>query len=229
MGSAGKFPFRILVAGIVLLAAPCAYGQHVEVTGKVRVAGRTAGQMVPTIVYAEPLSAPAPKRPVKAALEQRDKTFVPHVLALPAGSKVDFPNRDVIYHNIFSLSQPDPFDLGLYGGKASKSRTFSKPATLRVFCNIHPQMTAVILILPTPYITEADASGAFKLALPPGRYRLTAWSERSSPASVEIEVSAGGGTVPELQMDESGHVELPHKNKYGVDYPRLPATPRKAP
>lgn len=212
-----------------LFTALPADSQQAALSGKVRVTGRAAGPEVATVVYAEPLDSPAPKRPAKARLEQRDKTFVPHVLALPVGSKVDFPNNDVIYHNIFSLSPPDPFDLGLYGARASKSRTFSKPAVLRVFCNIHPQMTAVLLIVPTPYITEADAAGTYRLELPPGRYRVTAWSERSSPASLEVTVAPGGAVAPELALDESGYVELPHKNKYGVDYPKLPEPAKKTP
>lgn len=215
-----------LLLFLVILTTAAAYGQESEVNGRVRVTGRAAGAAVPTIVYAERLDSPAPKRALRVRMAQQAKTFVPRMLALPAGSKVDFPNEDSIYHNIFSLSPPDPFDLGLYSAGASKSRTFEKPGAYQVFCNIHPQMTAVIMVAPTPYIAEVDATGSYKLALPRGHYRLTAWSERAKPVSVEFTVSAGD-SVPELALDESDYVELPHKNKYGREYPVIPPPPAK--
>jgi plastocyanin len=211
----------IATAGL-LLATPVS----AQVTGQVRVAGRKDASL-PTIVYAERLDAPARPKPQRVKLNQREKAFEPRVLAIPVGSTVDFPNFDTIYHNVFSLSQPEPFDLGLYKRGASKKETFKRPATYRVFCNIHPQMTAVLLILPTDHITQADAEGRYSLALPPGRYRITAWSERSQPASAEITLAAAGASVPDLQLDESQFVELPHKNKYGQDYPKLPEPPAK--
>lgn len=198
-----------------------------QVTGQVRVHGRKDASL-PTITYAERLDAPARPKPQRVKLTQREKAFEPRVLAIPVGSTVDFPNLDTIYHNVFSLSQPEPFDLGLYKRGASKKVRFKRPATYRVFCNIHPQMTAVLLILPTDHIAQADAEGRYSLALPPGRYRITAWSERSQPASAEITVAAASATVPELQLDESQFVELPHKNKYGQDYPKLPEPPAKS-
>lgn len=215
-----------LLLFLAMLATAGAYGQESEVSGRVRVTGRTAGAAVPTIVYAERLDNPAPKRALRVRMAQQAKAFVPRMLALPAGSKVDFPNEDSIYHNIFSLSPPDPFDLGLYSAGASKSRTFEKPGAYQVFCNIHPQMTAVIVVAPTPYIAEVDATGSYKLALQRGRYRLTAWSERAKPASVEFTVGAGDA-APELALDESDYVELPHKNKYGREYPVIPVPPAK--
>lgn len=211
-----------VLTGMMLAALPAA----AQVTGQVRVNGRKDASL-PTIVYAERLDAPARPKAQRVKLNQREKAFEPRVLAIPVGSTVDFPNFDTIYHNVFSLSQPEPFDLGLYKRGASKKETFKRPATYRVFCNIHPQMTAVLLILPTDHITQADAEGRYSLALPPGRYRITAWSERSQPASAEITLAAAGASVPDLQLDESQFVELPHKNKYGQDYPKLPEPPAK--
>ena len=195
------------------------------VTGRVRVQGRPAGARVSTVVYAEPLEATAPARPGRFTLTQREKKFVPRVLAVPVGSTVDFPNQDAIFHNVFSLSKPAPFDLGLYRAGSSKSRVFTEAAAYRVFCNIHPEMTAVILVAPTPYLAEVDASGAFRLDLPAGRYRVTAWSERAQPASAEVTVGSGASSAPELVLDESAFVELPHKNKFGQDYPKVPYDP----
>ena len=219
---AGLAGLLVLVA---LLALPA--GAH-DVTGQVRVTGR-ADNSVKTIVYAEPLSGQPATRPKRTRLAQKDKSFTPRVVAVTAGSTVDFPNEDPIFHNVFSLSQPVPFDLGLYRAGASKSRAFAQPATYRVFCNIHPEMTAVLLVLPTDYIAEATADGSFKLDLPSGRWRITAWSERAQPVSVEVTVS-GATAAPEITLDESKFVELPHKNKFGQDYSKgayNPATDKK--
>jgi hypothetical protein len=152
---------------------------------------------------------------------QREKSFVPHVLAVPVGSVVTFPNNDPIFHNVFSLSRPMPFDLGLYRAGDSKTRVFTQPAIYRVFCNIHPQMSALLLVLPTSFITEANAKGSYRMEVPPGQYRLTAWSERSQPATVTADVSVESAAfkAPEMTLDESKFVEIPHKNKYGQDYP----------
>lgn len=196
-----------------------------DVSGKVRVTGR-ADASVKTIVYAERLDAPDKPRASRAKLMQKDKAFVPRVVAIPAGSTVDFPNEDPIFHNVFSLSAPAPFDLGLYRAGASKQKIFAQPATYRVFCNIHPEMTAVLLVLPSDNFAEANAQGAWKLDLPAGRYRITAWSERALPATEEFTVH-GPTAAPELALDESKFVELPHKNKMGQDYPKNPYDPTR--
>jgi plastocyanin len=208
-------------ATIVVLAATAWLPASAnDVSGKVQVTGRAARSEVTTIVYAERIDARVPPSPKHFKLLQKNKSFLPRVLAVPTGSTVEFTNEDLIFHNVFSLSPPAPFDLGLYRAGQSKTRTFSEPAVYRVFCNIHPQMTALILVVPTAYIAEADATGSFRLDLPPGRYRITAWSERSKEATTEITVVAGAVTAPDLALDESQFVELGHKNKYGEDYPK---------
>ena len=171
------------------------------------------------VVYAEPLDAAAPRKPGRFTLAQKNKTFQPNLLPVPAGSTVDFPNNDPIFHNVFSLSPPQPFDLGLYRAGETRARLFSQPGTYRVFCNIHPQMTAVVLVLPTPYATVAASDGRFLLDLPPGRYRITALSERAEPVSVEVASATGATTTPDLTLDESSWVFVQHKDKFGKDYP----------
>lgn len=196
-----------------------------DATGHVRVVGRPESARGATIVYAESLDERSPVKPGHFKMTQRNKTFVPHLLVVPVGSTVDFPNDDSIFHNVFSITPPNSFDLGLYRAGASKSRVFEQPATFRVFCNIHPQMSGIILVLPTSLITEADTAGNYRLDLPPGRYRLTAWSELAQPASTEITVSSGPVRVPEVLLDESKYVEAPHKNKFGQDYPKASYDP----
>ena len=207
-----------IFGALVLLGLAAGPARGGQISGRVRVVGNAERSPSVLIIYAEALDARPPMQRKRYQLLQKNKSFVPRVLAVPVGSSVEFTNEDLIFHNVFSLSPPKPFDLGLYRAGASKSRIFMEPATYRVFCNIHPQMTGVLLVLATPYITEADASGAYRLELPPGRYRVTAWSERAQPATQEITVSSGAVTVPELVLDESKFVELPHKNKFGQDY-----------
>lgn len=196
------------------------------VSGRVRFAGRAPGVSVQTIVYAEALDG-GRVQPGQFTMAQKNKTFMPHVMAVPVGSTISFPNQDAIFHNAFSLSRPGPFDLGLYRDGESKSKTFAQPATYRVFCNIHPQMSSIILVLPTSFITEADNVGGYRLELPAGRYRITAWSERAEPASVELAVGASAATAPDIALDESRFAQTQHKNKLGQDYPKSAYDPKK--
>lgn len=180
-----------------------------------------AGALLATaVVYAEPLLGSAPARANGPfAITQRNKTFTPRVLGVPVGAVVQFPNEDGLFHNVFSLSPGHAFDLGLYRSGASKSRTFAAAGVIRVFCNIHPQMTALVVAAPTPWIVNAGADGAFRLDLPAGRYTLTALSERATAVSIEVTVS-GATTAPSLALDESAFVAAPHANKFGKPYPQ---------
>jgi hypothetical protein len=135
------------------------------------------------------------------------------------GSTVRFPNDDAIFHNVFSLSTPAPFDLGLYRAGASKSRTFTQPAVYRVFCNIHPQMSALIVVSPSPWVAEVAGSGGYQLDVPPGRYRITALSERAAPVSLVVEIASSPLALPDLALDEST-APATHTNKYGKPYPK---------
>jgi plastocyanin len=219
----------VLLRTLCMTLATCAVLAHVvsehvvfarvSVTGRVETQTAPRASAAPVVVFAEPLDRPAPARPVTARLGQKDKTFTPPVLALPIGSTVDFPNDDAIFHNVFSLSQPEPFDLGLYRAGATKSRVFKRAGTYRVFCNIHPQMTAVIVIAPSPYVIVAGSDGRYALDLPAGAYRVTALSERAAPVVVNVTVGSGAAEVPDLILDETRYVALPHKNKFGQDYP----------
>ncbi len=184
-----------------------------EVSGHVCSPERAGRSELTIVVFAESLEGRTRVSPGRFKMAQRDKTFVPHILAIPVGSTVDFPNEDPIFHNVFSPSWPDRFDLGIYRAGASKSHVFPKPAIYRVFCMIHPEMTAVILVLPTSFITELDASGNYRLSLPPGRFRLTAWSERTEPVTTEVRVSTSPVRVPNLVVGPSVAEQLSRKKK----------------
>jgi plastocyanin len=217
-----RYTMKMLPASLIvtLYAVTLPVVAHADVlSGTVTARVRQGGTAAAAVVYAEPLEGSAPARPGSpVSIEQRDKTFTPRVVAVPVGTVVRFPNDDGIFHNVFSLSPGNAFDLGLYRSGASKSRTVTAPGLVRVFCNIHPQMTAVIVAAPAPWVAVAGADGAFRLELPAGRYRLTALSERAAAVTAEVTV-AGQTAAPALTLDESGFTAVPHANKFGKPYP----------
>ena len=122
---------------------------------------------------------PAPAK--GKVINQRNKSFAPHVLAVPVGSKVDFRNEDAIFHNVFSLSKPNDFDTGLYRQGASYTQTFKKAGLVQILCNIHSSMLGYVYVVDTPYFAQADSSGAFTIkGVPPGEYELSLWHETAS-------------------------------------------------
>jgi plastocyanin len=134
-------------------------------------------------------------RPVRRArIDQRDETFVPRVLAIVAGTTVDFPNSDITYHNVFSFSKPKPFDLGRYAAGRSRSVRFDQPGIVRVFCDIHSHMSAWILVFAHRYFALADDEGRYRLeGVPPGTYTVVAWNEAAPQASERVVIAEGGG------------------------------------
>jgi len=156
---------------------------------------------------------------------QKDKTFSPHVLAVEAGSVVDFPNADPIFHNAFSSYSGQVFDIGLYPPGTTRSLRFAREGVVRVFCNIHSSMSAVIVVLGSPYFATTKRDGAFEISdVPPGDYQLTVFHERASEATLEglkrkITVGPDGASLAGLMISEGGYLSIPHKNKYGHEYP----------
>jgi len=133
-------------------------------------------------------------------IEQRDETFVPHVLPVLRGSTVDFPNHDPLFHNVFSLSSARTFDLGRYPQGESKSVRFDRAGIVQVFCHIHSDMSAVVLVLDNPYFA-VPADGRYAIRdVPPGEYTLVAWHERIKPISQRVRVTADSVTVVDLNI-----------------------------
>ena len=128
-----------------------------------------------------------------AVMDQRNETFVPHVLAVTTGTSVDFPNSDKFYHNVFSLSKPARFDLGRYAAGHSKSRRFDQPGIVRVFCEIHSHMNAFILVFGHPFFAITDADGRYHIDnVPPGTYNVVAWNEGDPTEPKSVTVPDGG-------------------------------------
>lgn len=148
-----------------------------------------------------------------------DKTYVPRVLVIPAGSTVRFPNRDPFNHNVF-FSDSAAVDLGLYGRGQSREHAFRRAGLVRVFCNVHPRMVAYITVAPTRHIAQAGADGSFRLdGVAPGRYRLRVWHERVAGDSAHsLTVPPAGLQGVQVALDASGYRWQQHKNKTGQDY-----------
>jgi plastocyanin len=165
-----------------------------------------------------------PIKPLRATMVQKDKMFIPHVLAIPVGSSINFPNYDPIFHNAFSNFAGQIFDVGLYPPGTNRSVAFRRPGIVRVFCNIHPSMSAVIAVLPTAWFDVSQVDGSFRIAnVPLGEYTLKFFHERATDEvlgrlSRRISVSRDVD-LPPVAISEVGHVAAPHKNKYGKDYP----------
>jgi plastocyanin len=151
----------------------------------------------PSVVYLESapsLAFPDPE-PQRATMDQRNETFVPHVLAITVGTTVDFPNSDNTYHNVFSMRSPR-FDLGRYAAGRSKSVRFDRPGIVRVFCEIHSHMSAFILVFNHRYFAVTSADGRYQIGrVPPGRYTLVAWNEGAIRESRPVVVAEDGGAI----------------------------------
>jgi plastocyanin len=157
-------------------------------------------------------------------LIQKNKSFEPHLLLVQVGSKVEFPNKDPFFHNVFSLFNGKRFDLGLYEAGSSNSVKFDRAGISYLFCNIHPEMSAIVVSVPTPYFGVSNGAGKVTIpGVPSGRYRLHVWYERSSPEVLaklerEVVVSEASHTLEAIRVIESIAPELSHKNMYGKDY-----------
>ena len=153
-------------------------------------------------------------------LAQKDKRFVPHVLAVQSGDAVAFPNLDRIYHNVFSLTPGHEFDLGLYHRGTAKSQRFSGGGVVQVYCNIHAQMAANVVVVGDGAFTTSGADGRFELrGVPAGAFPLRVWHERGGEDERPVVVRAGATTTVQVVLDASRYKPTAHKNKHGRDYP----------
>lgn len=199
-------------------------------TGRVELTGTRVKDQSGVVIWLEPAS-PVPTPPhvtAHASMTQKNKTFLPHILAVQAGTTVDFPNMDPIFHNAFSSFDGKVFDVGLYPPGTTRSVRFDREGVVRVFCNIHSAMSAVIVVLNHPWFAVSNRDGSFQIpGLPEGDYLLHIYHERATQATLtalthSIAIKQNHVELPAISISETGFLLAPHKNKFGKDYP--PAT-----
>jgi hypothetical protein len=189
---------------------------------------------VPAVIWLEPLAGTL-VRPFPPTghytLLQKNRTFIPHLQVIPVGSVVQFPNADPFFHNVFSLFDGKRFDLGLYEAGSSKAVTFSREGVSYIFCNIHPEMSAVVLSLSTPLYAIADTRNSFVLrGIPPGDYQMALWVEGVPQSMLEglarrVHLTAGISNLGEIKVPISGSSAITHTNKFDRVYDKLPKSP----
>jgi plastocyanin len=162
----------------------------------------------PAVVYLESTAVPKhstlraiPPEPVRTRIDQRDETFMPHVLAITVGTVVDFPNNDITFHNVFSLSKTKRFDLGRYGRGKSQPVVFDQAGVVRVFCDIHSHMSAFVLVFNHPFFTTTDTDGRYRIdGIPSGSYSVTAWHEGAARDTHMVTFPPGGAIDLDLSV-----------------------------
>lgn len=215
------FPARLIAAAVTsALAVPAGAG---TVTGAVELLGRRGEperRVEGVVVYVDGLRLATPPQTVTVKMQR--KRFEPRVVAVPVGGTVEFPNQDPILHNVFSVSGENHFDLDLYKRPEVGRKTFEHPGVVAIYCNIHPQMSAVVVVRDNPFFALVERDGTFRIdGVPPGRHTLKAWHERAAEEAVAVIVVPEQGTVgAALSLDASKYRRTRHKNKFGKDYER---------
>ncbi|HUR34112.1 MAG TPA: carboxypeptidase regulatory-like domain-containing protein [Vicinamibacterales bacterium] len=193
----------VISGRVELRRAPVAPGRRPGVADLGTPATQPMAERQMSVVYLEtaPRGAFEQNEPTRAVMDQRNETFVPHVLAVPTGTTVEFPNSDRIYHNVFSLSKTRPFDLGRYAVGRSKSVRFDRSGIVRVFCDIHSHMSAFILVFSHPFFSVTDGSGRYRIDnVPPGTYTLVAWNEGVASESRSVVVTDAGASEADFSL-----------------------------
>jgi plastocyanin len=216
---------------ILLAATGCAAAQDSALKARVELTqnGHPLANAAKAVVWLTPVGAmvepPRQKASEIPQLVQKNKMFHPSLLVIPVGGKVEFPNHDPFFHNVFSLFEGKRFDLGLYEGGTTRFVQFDKPGVSFIFCNIHAEMSAVVVALATPYYAISDSHGEVSIPnVPPGRYELQVFHASVPPEDLralsrEITVAPGVTSLGTFTLFETD-LTLAHKNKYGRDYDR---------
>ncbi|HKU23959.1 MAG TPA: hypothetical protein VJQ54_00735 [Candidatus Sulfotelmatobacter sp.] len=216
--------YLTLASGICALAQQ-PIGAHVNLTRN----GHRVKDNSQVVVWLTPIgtAAPTPKQDPGdiPQLVQKNKSFHPSLIVIPVGGKVEFPNRDPFFHNVFSLFEGKRFDLGLYESGTTRFVNFDRPGISFIFCNIHAEMSAVVIALATPYYAISDVRGDMSIPrVPPGRYTMQVFQASASPEALgaldrEVTITSSTSTLGEFSLAETD-VLASHKNKYGRDYDR---------
>jgi plastocyanin len=215
------------------------WAQHAPVTAQVEIVeggakpastAHGAADASNVAVWLVPLDDAA-KRAAQAAraraipkMVQKNKSFQPHVLVVQVGSQIQFPNEDPFFHNVFSLFNGKRFDLGLYEAGSSKTLTFDRPGISFLFCNIHPEMSAVVVAVESPYYALSDKTGHVAIpGVPDGRYQVQVWYERGVADNLNsltrtVVINESSRSLGRIQVAANPEFTIAHKNKYGQDY-----------
>jgi plastocyanin len=230
---------KLALSTSLLLAGSRSVAQGADVTAKF-VAPHTShprkAALNDIVLWLSPAddSTPARTSPLPKTgyrLVQKDKMFTPHLLVVPAGSSVDFPNEDPFFHNVFSLFNGKRFDLGLYESGTHRAVRFDREGVSYIFCNIHPEMGAIVLALHSPYFALSAADGSVTIHnVPPGKYYVHLWSEQfqsgdpAAPSTTDriVQVTAQGAALGIIDLTPAPDPLAHHKNKFGEDYPVTP-------
>jgi plastocyanin len=214
---------------VVIAVTACAAAQQSAIKVRVELTrnGHSLANAASAIVWLTPVAGMVepPRQKEIPQLVQKNKMFRPSLIVIPVGGKVEFPNHDPFFHNVFSLFEGKRFDLGLYESGTTRFVQFDKPGVSFIFCNIHAEMSAVVIALATPYYAISDASGDLTIpSVPPGRYEVQVFHASIAPdvlraLSREITIAPGGTSLGTFTLVESD-LTLAHKNKYGHDYDR---------
>jgi hypothetical protein len=198
-----------------------------EVRAHLELPAKPASHAVPAVIWLEPTTG-TPALPFLPhghyTLLQKNRMFMPHLLVVPVGSIVAFPNADPFFHNVFSLFDGKRFDLGLYEAGSSKELPFIRPGVSYIFCNIHPEMSAVVLALSTPLFAVADGADAFLISdVPPGDYKLLFWVEGIPQATLNgltrhVHIPPGPNDLGGLHIPTAPQPLTTHTNKFGQPY-----------
>ena len=230
-----KFQRQIWILAFAVASAVGAHAQPAErgseVKGEVTLVqgavGVSTSDASHVVIWLTPVNVVQPVRATEKShyrLLQHNKRFEPGLLVVPVGSVVDFPNEDPWFHNVFSLYRGKRFDLGLYQAGAQRSVKFDRVGPSYLFCNIHPEMTGVVLAVDSDLYAVTGKNGRYSLAgVAPGKYILHVWYENAAPELLEsltrpVNIEAQTRTLPAISVAVTKQTQTEHKNKYGQDY-----------
>lgn len=232
-----RFTPSAVICAALLASSVAMLAEDTTVTARVQVAGEHAADSTKAqnvVVWLSPVDPHRPMKPFPTSnwrLTQHHKSFEPHLLVVPVGAVVQFPNRDPFFHNVFSLFEGKRFDLGLYEAGTTREVVFDRPGVSYIFCNIHAEMSAVVMALDSPYFGISNRKGEIVIPqVPAGHYRMRVWYEAALPATLdamtrEVNIGPDASTLGVLQVPGMAAVDA-HKNKYGMDYePPEPSSP----
>jgi plastocyanin len=233
-----KYPRRLCIATIVLILVTYSgvlSAQDVAASGRINLIGHNS-DATSVVVWLSPIAGASAATTDNShrhlRLIQKDKRFAPRLLVVPVGSAVEFPNLDPWFHNVFSLFEGKRFDLGLYEAGSSRTIRFDNAGISYIFCNIHPEMSAIIVAVPTTYYAISDRKGEVNIRnVPAGRYVLHLWQENVPAKDLnaltrEVELSGASFSFGTIDLQERVSLHMSHKDKYGQDYaPPEPTNP----